>query len=85
MAKELELAKKLAVRQADLAVREPFPLTPCDVLGNGARLLLSQRGHDGDEQFTFGVQRENVFFLEENLNAFFLQLADGDKCISSLF
>ena len=43
------VTQELAVRDADFTVREPFPLSPGDILGNGTALLLRQTGHDGDE------------------------------------
>ena len=45
------ITQELAVRDADLTVGEPFPLSPGDIFGDAAAFLLSQTGHDGDEQF----------------------------------
>lgn len=78
------VTQELAVRDADLAVGEPFPLSPGDILGNGTTLLLSQTGHDGDEQFSLGVEGHNVFFLEEALTAGLFQLADGGQAVHGI-
>ena len=78
------VAQELAVRDADLTVGEPFPLSPGDILGNGTALLLSQTGHDGDEQFALGVEGHDVFFLEKALTAGFLQLADGGQAVHGI-
>lgn len=75
------VTQELAVGDADFTVGEPFPLSPSDILGNGAAFLLSQTGHDGDEQFPLGVEGHDVFFLEEALTASLLQLADGGQTV----
>lgn len=54
------VTQELAVRDADLTVGEPFPLSPSDILGNGAAFLLGKARHDGDEQFPFGVEGHDV-------------------------
>ena len=78
------VAQELAVKDADLTVGEPFPLSPGGILGNGTALLLSQTGHDGDEQFALGVEGHDVFFLEKALTAGFLQLADGGQAVHGI-
>ena len=60
-----------------VTVRKPFPLAPCDVLGNGAAFLLRQRRHDRYEQFALTVKRVDVFFLKVNLDALFFEFTDG--------
>ena len=35
------------IRHCDLPVCEALPLTPCDIFGNGAALLLGKAAHDG--------------------------------------
>lgn len=75
------VAQELAVRDADLTVGEPFSLSPGDILGNGAAFLLGKARHDGDEQFPFGVEGHDVFFLEEALTAGLLQLSDGGQAV----
>ena len=78
------VAQELAVRDADFTVREPFPLSPGDIFGDAAAFLLSQTGHDGDEQFTLGIEGHDVFFLEEALTASLLQLADGGQAVHGI-
>ena len=69
------IAEKLLVRKADLTVGEPFPLSPSDVLGDGAGFFLCKAAHDGQEQFSLAVKRVDVFFFKIDLDAFFLQLS----------
>ena len=78
------VTQELAVRDADLTVGEPFPLSPSDILGNGAAFLLGKARHDGDEQFPFGVEGHDVLFLEEALTAGLLQLADGGQAVHGI-
>lgn len=78
------VAQELAVRDADFTVGEPFPLSPSDILGNGAAFLLGKARHDGDEQFPFGVEGHDVLFLEEALTAGLLQLADGGQAVHGI-
>lgn len=78
------VAQELAVRDADFTVGEPFPLSPSDILGNGAAFLLGKARHDGDEQFPFGVEGHDVLFLEEALTAGLFQLADGGQAVHGI-
>ena len=78
------VTQELAVGDADLAVGEPFPLSPGDIFRDAAAFLLSQTGHDGDEQFPLGVEGHDVFFLEKALTAGFLQLADGGQAVHGI-
>lgn len=75
------VAEELSVGNADLAVREPFPLSPCDVFGDAAALFLRKARHNGDEQFPFGVEGHDIFFLEEAFTAGFFQSADGGQAV----
>ena len=50
-------------------------------MADGAALFLSQRTHDGYEQFSLGIQCVNVLFLKIHLDAFFLQFADGSQTV----
>lgn len=43
------------IEQAHLSVHKPLPLPPGHILGNGAVLLLRQRGHDVLIFFSFSV------------------------------
>ena len=72
------------VRQRDLSVRKAFALAPCDVFGNGAALLLGKARHNGDQQFTLAVKGVNTLFLEIDLSAVFLQLADGSEAVHGI-
>ena len=75
------VAQELAVRDADLAVGEPLPLSPGDIFGDAAALFLRKARHDGDEQFPFGVEGHDIFFLEEAFTAGFFQSADGGQAV----
>ena len=77
----LSVAEKLFIGEVDLTVREPLALTPGDVLRQGAALLLGQRGHDGNEQFTLGIEGPDVLLLEVDLHVMLLQLADGGQAV----
>ena len=74
-------AEEAAVGEADLAVREPLPLPPCDVFRDASAFLLRQTGHDGYQKLAFGIQRPDVFFLEVNLDARVFQLPHGGEAV----
>ena len=74
-------SEEAAVGKADLTVRHALPLSPSDVLGNGAALLLCKTRHDGDEQLPLGIQGPDVFLLEKNLYALVLQLSHRGKAV----
>ena len=69
--RSLAIAEELLVGHADLAIREPFSLAPCDILGNAAALLLCQAGHDGDQQLALTIQGVDVLFFKVDLYTFF--------------
>ena len=75
------VTEELSVGNADLAVGEPLPLSPCDIFGDTAALFLRKARHDGDEQFPFGVEGHDIFFLEEAFAAGFFQSADGGQAV----
>ena len=88
----LPVAEELFVRKVDLTVREPLALAPGDVLRKGAALLLSQRGHDGDEQLTLAVKGPDVLLFKPELQtaisygkarkAQYCGILSEQKCIS---
>ena len=63
-------------RDGHFAVSESFSLTPNHVLRNTSTFLLSQARHNRDEEFALGVKCPDIFFLEINLDPFFLELAN---------
>lgn len=73
------VAEKPAERDGHFPVREPFPVSPGDVLRYGAGFLLRQAGHDRDEQLAFGVERPDVLLFEVHLHPGVLQLAHGGQ------
>lgn len=75
------VTEELSVGNADFAVREPLPLSPCDILGDAAALFLRKARHDGDKQFPFGIEGHDIFFLEEAFTAGFFQPADGGQAV----
>lgn len=75
------VTEELSVGNADLAVGEPLPLSPGNVFGDAAAFLLGKARHDGDEQFPFGVEGHDIFFLEEAFTAGFFQSADGGQTV----
>lgn len=68
-------------RNGHLAVSEPLSLTPGAVLRDRTAFFLGKRGHDGQQKFAFAVERPDVLFLEIDLNAMLLQLADGGEAV----
>ena len=78
------VAEEVGVSQTHLAVCEPLALAPRGVVTDIPGLLLGKTGHDGDEQFTLGVQCVNIFLLEVNLHTFFLQFANGGRTVADL-
>ena len=64
------IAKEPFERYRDLAVCKPLPLSPCDVLQNGAALFLRQRGHNGQEQLALAVKCPDIFLLEHHFQSF---------------
>ena len=59
-----------------------FP--PGHVLGNRPTFFLGKAGHDGDKQFTLGIQRPDVFFFKIYLNTLILQLPNGDQAVHGI-
>lgn len=68
-------------RNGHLAVSEPLSLTPGAVLRDRTAFFLGKRGHDGQQKLAFAVERPDVLFLEIDLNAMLLQLADGGEAV----
>ena len=48
------------------------------------KLLLGKARHDGDQQFALAIEGVNALFLEIDLSAVFLQLANGGKAVHSV-
>ena len=63
------IAQKMPVGNTHLSISEPLPMAPGDVFRNAPAFFLCQAAHDGDEEFSFSVQRPDVFLLEINLDA----------------
>lgn len=78
------IAEKLFIWETYLTVREPLPLSPRDVLGNGTGFFLCKAAHDGQEQLSLAVKRVDVFLLEIDLDAFFLQLSYRHQTVNSI-
>ena len=74
----------MLVWHANLAISKPLSLAPGDVFGDAAALLLSQGGHDRNQQFALGIQRPDVLLLKENLHTAFLELAHRDQTVDSV-
>ena len=70
-----------AVRDADLAVRHALAMPPGDVLRNAPAFFLRKAGHDGDEQFAFGIEGPDILIFNKDLRVVCLQLADGGKAV----
>lgn len=71
----------MTVRHTYLSVSKAFPLSPGHIFGDAPTLLLRKAGHDGDQQFTLGVQGVDVFLLEIDLHTFFFQLSDSSEAV----
>ena len=63
-----------------VAVLKPQP----DVLGKALAFLLGKRGHDGEQDFAFGIQRVDSLFLEENGDVLVLQLPDVFQAVEGV-
>ena len=77
----LAIPEEVLVRHGHLSVRKPLALTPCDVFGDVATLLLRQRGHDREQQLAFGIQRVDVLFLKVDLYAMLFQKPNGRQAV----
>ena len=66
----------------DLAVCKTLSLAPCAVLGNGPAFFLRKARHDGQQDFSLAVKGPDVFLLEIDLDAVFLQLPDGGQGVN---
>ena len=69
------IVQKMPVENTHLVISEPLPMAPGDVFRNVSALFLCQAAHDGDEQFSLGIECPDVFLLEIYLDALFLELA----------
>ena len=69
----------MPLRDRDLAVCKALSLAPCAVLGDGPAFFLREARHDGQQDFAFTVEGPDVFLLEIDLDAVFLQLSDGGQ------
>ena len=78
------VAEEPSVRDGDFPIREPFPVPPRDVFGDGAGFFLREAGHDGDQQFTFGVEGSDVLLFEEHLHPGVLQRAHGGQGVDGV-
>lgn len=58
----LFVANKLLVRHTDLAISEPLPLSPCDVLRNAPAFLLHARAHFIDKILT--IRHDNAIISD---------------------
>ncbi|EOS24134.1 hypothetical protein C806_02176 [Lachnospiraceae bacterium 3-1] len=77
----LVIAEEPSERHRDLAVCEPLPHALCAVFRNAPALLLRQRGHDGNQQFSLGIECPDVFFFKITIRAVVLQPVDGGKAV----
>ena len=80
----LAVAKEGPVGHRYFAISKSFPLTPCDILGNGSAFFLCQGGHNGNQQFAFAVQCPYIFLLKVHFNTGILQPADGCKAVHGI-
>lgn len=69
------IAPKIPVGNTHLAISEPLPMAPGHVFRNTPAFFLCQAAHDGDGEFSLGIEHPDIFLLEIYLDALVLELA----------
>ena len=77
----LPVAEEPLIGHVDHPLCKAAAHAPGDIFRNAPALLLGEAAHDGNEQFTLGIQREDVLLFKIHLYAALLQLADGGQRI----
>ena len=57
---------------------------PGGIFGNAAAFVLRERGKNGEEYFSLGVERVNVFFFEKDADAAVFELAHVVQTVQSV-
>ena len=78
------IAQKVSIGQTNFPVSKPFSLSPCDIFRNRTAFLLSQRTHNGDEQFAFTIKSPNIFLFKETFHMMFFQFSDSCQAVNRI-